>query len=136
MLRSVIEYAFGTSDRYLTMVSHDARDRYHIVRLSYYHTAVGEGWDRTILDVDDPTYTEDFQGRPIDVCGQVVKCLHCHVTFPRGGPERIGPETADRAIGCERCHGPGGTSSRGGRGWLLRPGDRQPRLRFAPGGHE
>ncbi len=107
VLSSLIEYAFGTSDRYLTMVSHDARDQYHIVRLSYYHTAAGEGWDRTILDVNDPTHTEDFQGRPISVCGEVVKCLYCHITFPRAGRERIGPETADRAIGCERCHGPG-----------------------------
>ena len=27
--------------------------------------------------------------------------------FPARGTDRIGPETADRAIGCERCHGPG-----------------------------
>jgi tetratricopeptide (TPR) repeat protein len=107
VLRSLIEYAFGTSDRYLTMVSHDARDQYHIVRLSYYHTAAGVGWDRTILDVNDSTPTEDLQGRPISVCGKVIKCLYCHITFPRAGRERIGPETADRAIGCERCHGPG-----------------------------
>ena len=33
----------------------------------------------------------------------------CIATSPtRAGRERIGPETADRAIGCERCHGPGG----------------------------
>ncbi len=107
VLRSLIEYAFGTSDRYLTMVSRDARDQYHIVRLSYYRTPSGEGWDRTILDVNDPARTEEFQGRPIIACGEVIKCLYCHITFPRAGRERVGPETADRAIGCERCHGPG-----------------------------
>ncbi|HKI18441.1 MAG TPA: tetratricopeptide repeat protein [Isosphaeraceae bacterium] len=107
VLRSLIEYAFGTSDRYLTMVSHDARDQYHIVRLSHYHTAEGRGWDRTILDVDEPTHAEDFQGRTISVRDEVVRCLYCHITYPRAGQERIGPETADRAIGCERCHGPG-----------------------------
>jgi hypothetical protein len=89
------------------MVNRNTNDKYHIARLSYYHTATGEGWDRTILDVSDATRTEDFQGRPISVCGGVVKCLYCHITFPRAGRERIGPETADRAIGCERCHGPG-----------------------------
>ena len=26
----------------------------------------------------------------------------------RGGKDRVGPESADRGIGCERCHGPGG----------------------------
>ena len=107
VLRSLIEYAFGTSDRYVTMVSHDSRAQYHIARLSYYHTAAGGGWDRTILDVNDPPHAEDFQGRPISVRGGVVKCLYCHITFPRAGRERIGQETADRAIGCERCHGPG-----------------------------
>jgi predicted CXXCH cytochrome family protein len=107
VLRSIIEYAFGTSDRYLTMVSHGAHDRYRVVRLSYYHAAGGGGWDRTILNVSEPTDTEDFRGRPISECDGVIKCLYCHVTFPRAGRERIGPETADRAIGCERCHGPG-----------------------------
>ena len=108
VLRSLIEYAFGTSERYLTMVSRDARDQYRIVRLSYYHTADGQGWDRTILDVGDPTQPEDFQGEAIGVRAGVASCLYCHITYPRSGRERIGPETADRAIGCERCHGPGG----------------------------
>jgi hypothetical protein len=107
VLRSVIEYAFGTSDRYLTMVGRDVDDRYRIVRLSYYHTAAGGGWDRTILNVGESAHAEDFRGRPISVCDGVIKCLYCHITFPRAGRERIGPETADRAIGCERCHGPG-----------------------------
>ena len=107
VVRALIEYAFGTSDRYLTMVSRDASDQYHIVRLSYYHSSTDEGWDRTILDVDEPARTEDFRGRPIGVVDGVIKCLNCHVTFPRAGRDRNGPETADRAIGCERCHGPG-----------------------------
>ncbi len=38
----------------------------------------------------------------------LVRCFYCHVTNPRTGDELVGPETADRAIGCERCHGPGG----------------------------
>jgi tetratricopeptide (TPR) repeat protein len=107
-LRSLIEYAFGTSDRYFTMVSRDARDQYRVARLSYYHTAEGQGWARTMLDVDDPTKTKDFQGQTISARDGVVKCLYCHTTYARAGPDRTGPETADRAIGCERCHGPGG----------------------------
>ena len=108
VLRSLIAYALGTSDRYVTMVSHDARDHYRTARLSYYCTAEGQGWDRTILDVIEPTRPEDFQGQTISVRAGVAKCLYCHITNPRAGRERIGPETADRAIGCERCHGPGG----------------------------
>ncbi len=107
VFRAVIEYAFGSSDRYLTMVGRDANERHRILRLSYYQTAAGKGWDRTLLNLEEPAHAEDFRGRPISVCDDVIKCLYCHVTFPRAGRERIGPETADRAIGCERCHGPG-----------------------------
>jgi tetratricopeptide (TPR) repeat protein len=108
VLRSLVEYAFGTSERYLTMVSHDGRDHYRMARLSYYHTADGQGWDRTFLAAADPTRAEDFQGEPIGARAGVASCLDCHTTFPRAGRERTGPEAADRAIGCERCHGPGG----------------------------
>ncbi len=108
VLRSLIEYAFGTSGRYLTMVSRDARDQYHMARLSFYHTAEGQGWDRTFLAVGNPTQPEDFQGETIGARAEVASCLDCHTTYPRAGRERIGPEAADRAIGCERCHGPGG----------------------------
>ena len=106
--RSMIEYAFGTSERYLTMVSRDAHDQYRMAPLSHYHTADGQGWDRTLLAVGDPTQPEDFQGETIGVRAGVASCLYCHITYPRSGQSRIGPETADRGIGCERCHGPGG----------------------------
>ena len=83
----LIEYAFGTSDRYLTMVNRNSHDQYHIARLSYYHTATGEGWDRTILDVNDPTNTEDFQGRPISVCaaGSSNVCIATSLSLVQGG---------------------------------------------------
>ena len=108
VLRSLVEYAFGTSERYLTMVTRDARNQFRMARLSYYHTADGQGWDRTFLAVGDPTEPEDFVGETIGVRAGVASCVDCHTTYPRAGRERIGPEAADRAIGCERCHGPGG----------------------------
>jgi predicted CXXCH cytochrome family protein len=108
--RAVIEYAFGTNDRYLTMVSRDTRGQYHIARLSYYDTPEGRGWDRSTLDTTHPSrgQTTDFQGEAIGVRDGLARCLYCHLTNPRTGTAPIGPETADRAIGCERCHGPGG----------------------------
>ena len=36
------------------------------------------------------------------------RCLNCHTTNFRAALARSGPESADRGIGCERCHGPGG----------------------------
>ena len=107
VIRSLVEYAFGTKDRYLTMVNRDPQNYYHIVRMSYYCAPEGKGWDRSLLDVMTPTRAEEYSGQSIGIGGGVVKCLHCHVTFPRAGRDRVGPETADRAIGCERCHGPG-----------------------------
>jgi hypothetical protein len=92
------------------MVSRDASNGYHISRMSYFHTPEGNGWDRSSLDMTHPTraHPADFQGESIGVRAGLAKCLYCHVTNPRTGDESIGPEIADRAIGCERCHGPGG----------------------------
>jgi predicted CXXCH cytochrome family protein len=110
VFESVIEYAFGTADRYLTMVGRDPNGRYHMSRLSYYQTAEGNGWDRTTLDMTHPTRARpaEFLGETIGVRDGLAKCLYCHVTNPRTGDNAVGPEMADRAIGCERCHGPGG----------------------------
>jgi tetratricopeptide (TPR) repeat protein len=107
---AVIDYAFGTRDRYLTMVGRDAQGGYHIARLSYFDTAEGRGWDRSALDKTHRSsgHGGAFQAEAIGVREGVAKCLYCHTTNPRSGPQPIGPETADRAIGCERCHGPGG----------------------------
>ncbi len=109
VLRSLIEYAFGTSERYLTMVSRDAQDQYRLARLSYYHTADGQGWDRTSLGCrrSDPSPRTSRAKKSAYGLGLAVACI-ATLTYPRSGRERIGPETADRAIGCERCHGPGG----------------------------
>jgi len=38
----------------------------------------------------------------------VRRCLSCHTTNSRAVLDQIGPEAADLAIGCEKCHGPGG----------------------------
>lgn len=112
VLRAVVEYAFGTVDRYVTMIGRDESGEYRALRLSYYRTAGGSGWDRTAGDAGSPDPHERIRGRPIDVRDGVVRCLVCHVTRPRDfrepPPPDSGPEAADPAIGCERCHGPGG----------------------------
>ena len=94
----------------MTHVTRDPAGQYRIMRMSYYHTADGQGWDRTALDHLNPTSVEDYRGEVIGTRDGVVKCLFCHATNPRAGngPAEIGPEANDRAIGCERCHGPGG----------------------------
>lgn len=108
LFTSLIEYAFGTSDRYLTMVSRDPQGQYHTVRMSYYRNAEGEGWDHSLLDTLHPDRPDKFQGETIEALDGVVRCLYCHATNPAPGRDRTGPEFADRGVGCERCHGPGG----------------------------
>jgi hypothetical protein len=113
VVNTLVDYAFGTRERYVTMIGRDDEGDYRGVRLSYYHTTSGSGWDRTSGDAGTPDGNDNIRGRPIDVRGGVVRCLHCHVTRPIAfrdpPPEAIGPEAADSAIGCERCHGPGGS---------------------------
>ncbi len=111
--RMVVEYAFGTPQHYLTMIARDDERNYRALRVSYFHTPAGSGWGATAGDVGHSDTVDDLRGQKIDVRDGVVRCLYCHVTRsrdfrdppPEGG---AGPEAADRAIGCERCHGPGG----------------------------
>jgi tetratricopeptide (TPR) repeat protein len=115
--RMVVEYAFGTPEHYVTMIARDEAKTYRSLRVSYYRTAKESGWGATSGDVGHSDSVEDRLGQRIAVRDGVVRCLHCHVTRsrnfrdppPSGGP---GPESADRAIGCERCHGPGGNHVR------------------------
>ena len=108
---AVVDYAFGTTERYVTMIGRADGGDFRAVRLSYYRNAEGSGWGRTSGDVGAPDPHETIRGRPIAVRDGVVRCLACHVTRPREfrepPPAVAGPEAADPAIGCERCHGPG-----------------------------
>jgi hypothetical protein len=109
----IVEYAFGISDQYVTMIGRDEDRNFRALRLSSYHTAEGMAWGRTSGDVPDTNSAENIRGEPIHVRDGVVRCLYCHVTFYRDfrdPPPELGKSAAaaDAAIGCERCHGPGG----------------------------
>jgi tetratricopeptide (TPR) repeat protein len=109
VFNTVVEYAFGTPERYITMIGRDDQHDVRALRLSYYHTAEGSGWGRTFGSPDD---VELVRGQAIVVRDGVNRCLYCHVTQSRAfrdpPPEPgAGPEAADPGIGCERCHGPG-----------------------------
>jgi hypothetical protein len=111
--RMVVEYAFGTPQHYLTMIARDEARNYRALRVSYYRTSKGSGWGATSGDAGHSGSREDRLGQRIEVRDGMVRCLYCHVTRardfrdppPAGG---AGAAAADRAIGCERCHGPGG----------------------------
>jgi tetratricopeptide (TPR) repeat protein len=112
---AVIQYAFGSGDRGLTLVGRDPAGRAHELRLSSYPDAHGEGsgakpagrWDVTSGHPRNPSGSEGFLGQPLTE-DLVRRCLSCHVTNPKAVVDRAGPCASDRGIGCERCHGPAG----------------------------
>jgi tetratricopeptide (TPR) repeat protein len=107
VLRAVVEYAFGSPDRYASLVGRDDGGRPYVLRLSHYEAGRDAGWVRTTGHTADAEGGQDFLGKPLDPLDGVQKCLFCHTTNPRAVLDGAGPESHDRAIGCERCHGPG-----------------------------
>ncbi len=101
---AVVDYAFGSGDRGLTLVGRDMSGRPRELRFSYY--ADGVAWDVTSGHAADAPEGENWLGRLLSV-DDVQSCLFCHTTVARSARDQTGPESADRGIGCERCHGPG-----------------------------
>jgi tetratricopeptide (TPR) repeat protein len=103
--RALLAYAVGSGDRGLTPVGRDDSGQYRELRLSYYGDI--HGWDRTTGHDKRPAEQADYLGDPLGN-DSIRRCLDCHTTNFRAARDRVGPEAADRGIGCERCHGPGG----------------------------
>ncbi|MGO9469035.1 MAG: hypothetical protein ACLQVF_33320 [Isosphaeraceae bacterium] len=105
---AIVAYAFGSRDRYLSLVGPDNGGHPYILRLSYFNTGRDAGWVRTTGHTADASGGNDFLGKALDVVDGIQKCLFCHATDPKAVIDQSGPVSNDRAIGCERCHGPGG----------------------------
>jgi hypothetical protein len=102
---TIVQYAFGSGDRGLTLVGDDQAGQAHEYRLSHYTTAIG--WDVTSgQPVDGDITPEQFAGKLLGPDG-FRRCFSCHATSAHAVVNHSGPEADDRAIGCERCHGPG-----------------------------
>ncbi len=104
---AIVQYAFGTGDRGLTLVGRDQEGQSRELRLSRYSALNKPHWSVTAGQTERPSATGEFLGRPLSDDG-VRRCLLCHVTSPRAIVELSGPCSSDRGIGCEKCHGPGG----------------------------
>jgi len=113
VFKLVVDFAFGTPERYFSMVGRDEDGAYRAARLSYFHDHAGAGWDRTSGDIGETDSLNSVRGQKIDTRDGIVRCLGCHVTNPRDfrhpgkGIVAQSPAAADSSIGCERCHGPG-----------------------------
>src|SRR5262249_34259606 len=104
-LVAVVDFILGSGKHASTPVGHDPEGRPCELRLTYY-AEIG-GWDHSpghsVRPRDEAGYLGQRQSRDA-----LRRCLNCHTTNFRAALERSGPESADRGIGCERCHGPGG----------------------------
>ncbi len=107
--RAVVAYALGSGEHGVTMVTRDeATGIPRELRISYY--AAERAW-RGTKGVDAPPHdASEFIGLELSE-KSLRQCLHCHTTWFRAALPiptiPSGPESADRGIGCERCHGPG-----------------------------
>jgi tetratricopeptide (TPR) repeat protein len=108
VFRAVARYAFGSPDHYLTLTGLDEQGRSRLMRMSYYHSPRGAGWDISTGLPPHPSRPDQFLGEPADPGDGERRCLDCHTTNFRAIEDSTGPESADAAMGCERCHGPGG----------------------------
>src|SRR5262249_14220335 len=64
---TLVEYAFGVRERYVTMIGRDEEKNYRALRLSSYHTAEGVAWGPTAGDVPDSDPSEKLRGKLIPV---------------------------------------------------------------------
>jgi tetratricopeptide (TPR) repeat protein len=105
VVRAVVDYAFGSGDRGLTFVGRDTGGVTRELRLSHY--ADFHGWDVTNGQDRSPRAKNGYLGKVL-AADPARRCLDCHTTDARAARDRSGPTANDHAIGCERCHGPGG----------------------------
>jgi hypothetical protein len=108
VLNAVISYAFGSPDLYTSLVGNDDSEHSYIMRLSHYQDGRESGWVRTTGHSAKIQGAGDRLGKRLDAADGLYKCLFCHSTDPASVLTASGPACGDRAIGCERCHGPGG----------------------------
>jgi tetratricopeptide (TPR) repeat protein len=106
--RAVVDYALGSPDHYTTFVGRDDRGQAFMVRMSYYRSPRGTGWDISTGLPSQPADEEEYLGKKMAAGDGVRRCLNCHTTNFHSIIQGVGPEAADHSIGCERCHGPGG----------------------------
>ena len=109
----IVEYAFGTSDQYVTMIGRDEERTYRALRLSSYHTARRRGLGTAPRAMCRTRTRARTSGASRSRCatGWCAACTATSrfiVTFETRRRRRSAPRGADRGIGCERCHGPGG----------------------------
>jgi tetratricopeptide (TPR) repeat protein len=103
---AVVDYAFGSGDRGLTLVGRDEKGQPYELRLSQYRSGASAVWDVTSGHTMHPNEPDRYLGESLPP-DAVRRCLSCHVTNAQAILKAAGPGAGDHGIGCEKCHGPG-----------------------------
>jgi tetratricopeptide (TPR) repeat protein len=106
--RAVVEYALGSVDHFTTFVGRDDQGHPRMIRMSAYRSGGETGWDLATGLPPQPEHEDEYLGKRMFEGDGLRRCLNCHTTNPRAVLRGSGPESADRAIGCEQCHSPAG----------------------------
>lgn len=102
---ALIAYVLGSGRHARTPIGKDSDGSLRELRLTHY--AAIDGWDRTPGHPERPAHPADLLGEP-QSADAIRRCLGCHTTHYLAATDPDRPEAADRGIGCETCHGPGG----------------------------
>ncbi len=92
----------------MTFVGRDDLGHSRMLRISHYQSSRGSGWDLSTGLPRLPENSREYLGTTMFEGDGVRRCLFCHTTNFRAVLDQAGPEATDAAIGCEKCHGPGG----------------------------
>lgn len=125
--QAVVAYMVGSGDKGVTLLGVEPDGTTRELRLSHYPQ---EGWDRTTGQDETPDTPDGYLGRPLAADAQ-RRCLTCHTTDFRAAASGEGPASHDRAIGCEKCHGPGGNHLLAMERGFAEPAIARPRLASA-----
>ncbi len=103
-LSALVDFALGSGHRGLSFVMKTDGGRTIESRISKF--PADPHWDRTAGH--PPVIYSASSSLGLDVPPQrLLKCISCHATDVDAFLSKQGPLANDRAIGCERCHGPG-----------------------------
>ncbi len=108
VMLAVVEYAFGSWDHLTTFVGRDEQARSVMLRISAHQKEQQTIWSVSTGLPARPHNDDEYLGDVLVKGDGARRCVNCHTTSPHATLNRTGPEAADRSIGCERCHGPGG----------------------------
>ena len=101
----LVRFILGSGRHAITPILTDPSGDPREARWTYYASI--HGWDITPGQPKNPKNKNDILGI-LQSPDMLRLCIGCHTTNAFSILNQKGPESVDRGIGCERCHGPAG----------------------------